>query len=313
MTKPTLSPRQEALLRQIRAAGEPVQPGTLEQTLQASRPTINRDLRDLLASGLVEKLGDGRSTRYRATDAANAALGALPSISPTLAGPGPLQWSPAALPLVEALQAPLGTRTPVGYDRSFVDSYTPNQSSLLPPSLATDLYKAGRGQDQQPAGTYAREVLEQLLIDLSWSSSRLEGNNKSLLDTKALFELEAQAGPFDADTLMLLNHKNAIEFMVDAVPTEGITLPVIVEHRATDNGRAVVVKNGRVVLATGTAEHVLGSLTDLTFGRNSVVPDTDALLAAIGTAWALDIAPDLIGAGIKTFEPDLPAPAGLPS
>ena len=90
-------------------------------------------------------------------------------------------------------------------------------------------------------------------------------------------------------------------------------LPVIVEHRAKDNGRAVVVKNGRVVLATGSAEHVLGSLADLTFGRNAVVPDTDALLAAIAAAWALDIAPDLIGAGIKTFEPDLPAPAGLPT
>ena len=91
------------------------------------------------------------------------------------------------------------------------------------------------------------------------------------------------------------------------------TLPAIVEHRATDNGRAVIVKNGRVVLATGSAEHVLGSLADLTFGRNAVVPDTDALLAAVGAAWALDIAPDLIGAGIKTFEPDLPAPVGLPS
>ena len=91
------------------------------------------------------------------------------------------------------------------------------------------------------------------------------------------------------------------------------TLPVIVEHRAKDNGRAVLVKNGRVVLATGNAEHVLGSLSDLTFGRNAVVPDTDALLAAVGAAWALNIAPDLIGAGIKTFEPDLPAPVGLPS
>ena len=91
------------------------------------------------------------------------------------------------------------------------------------------------------------------------------------------------------------------------------SLPAIVEHRAKDNGRAVIVKNGRVVLATGSAEHVLGSLADLTFGRNAVVPDTDALLAAVGAAWALDIAPDLIGAGIKTFEPDLPAPAGLRS
>ena len=90
-------------------------------------------------------------------------------------------------------------------------------------------------------------------------------------------------------------------------------LPAIVEHRARDNGRAVVVKNGRVVLATGSAEHALGLLTDLTFGRNAVAPDTDALLAAVGAAWALDIAPDLIGAGIKTFEPDLPAPLGLPS
>ena len=91
------------------------------------------------------------------------------------------------------------------------------------------------------------------------------------------------------------------------------TLPVIAEHRVKDNGRAVFVKNGRVVLATGSAEHVLGALSDLTFGRNAVVPDTDALLAAIGAAWALDIAPDLIGAGIKTFEPELVPTAALRS
>jgi cyanophycin synthetase len=89
------------------------------------------------------------------------------------------------------------------------------------------------------------------------------------------------------------------------------TLPAIVEHRANANGRAVLVKKGYVVLATGAAEHVLGTLDELTFGRNAVVPDTDALLAAIGAAWALNIAPDLIGAGIKTFEPELQAPVGI--
>jgi cyanophycin synthetase len=86
-------------------------------------------------------------------------------------------------------------------------------------------------------------------------------------------------------------------------------LPAIAEHRAQDAGRAVVVKNGRVVLATGAAEHVLGAVADLTFGRNAVATDTDTLLAIVATAWALNIAPDLIGAGIKTFEPDLPATA----
>jgi len=229
MTAATLSPRHDELLRLVLAAGDPVQPGALEQVLQASRPTINRALRDLLAAGFLERLGDGRSTRYVATDAARAAMGPLPSAALSPAAPGLLQWSAAALPLVEALRAPLGTRTPVGFESSFVGDYVPNQSSLLPPQLASDLFNAGRSRDQQPAGTYAREVLEQLLIDLSWSSSRLEGNNKSLLDTKELFELGQQAGPFDEDTLMLLNHKDAIEFMVDAVPTEGITVPVIVD------------------------------------------------------------------------------------
>ena len=66
-------------------------------------------------------------------------------------------------------------------------------------------------------------------------------------------------------------------------------------------------------VATGSAEHVLGTLSELTFGRNAIMPDTDALLAAIGAAWALDIAPDLIGAGIKTFEPELPSVSTLPT
>jgi Fic family protein len=228
LTISSLSVRDAALLRYVHDAGAPTSPGALEQVLSVSRPTINRALRDLVAAGLLEKQGDGRSTRYVVTEAARSALGVLPAP----AGPGLLQWSPAVLPLVEALRAPLGTRTPVGYDSSFVSGYIPNQSSLLPPQLATELYNAGRSPDQQPAGTYAREVLEQLLIDLSWSSSRLEGNNKSLLDTKALFELGEQAGPLDEDTIMLLNHKNAIEFMVDAVPTEGITVPVITDLQA---------------------------------------------------------------------------------
>jgi Fic family protein len=232
MTVLDLSPRHHALLRLVLAAGESVQPGALEQALQVSRPTINRALRDLLASGFLERVGAGRSTRYVATVAAKAVLGAMPSRPLAEAGPGRLQRSPAALSLVESLRAPLGTRTPVGYESTFVGSYIPNQSSLLPPQLATDLFNAGRSRGQQAAGTYAREVLEQLLIDLSWSSSRLEGNNKSLLDTHKLFELAEQTGPIDEDTLMLLNHKSAIEFMVDAVPTEGITVAVIVDLQA---------------------------------------------------------------------------------
>ncbi|WP_256262787.1 Fic family protein [Pseudomonas gingeri] len=116
-------------------------------------------------------------------------------------------------------------RHAVTYQRTFVDNYIPNQSSLLPTSLATTLMEEGRMRGQQPAGTYARKVLEPLLIDLSWSSSRLEGNRYSLLATEELFKSGVTGG--DLDAVMLLNHKAAIEFMVDAVPSYGLTTPVI--------------------------------------------------------------------------------------
>jgi Fic family protein len=107
-----------------------------------------------------------------------------------------------------------------------VDAYIPNESSLLPSALAQSLYEHGRAPGQQPAGTVARKVLEQLLIDLSWYSSRLEGNRKSLLDTRELFA-GGEADPTDPDVTMLLNHKEAIEFLVEAVPEQGITVQVV--------------------------------------------------------------------------------------
>ena len=63
----------------------------------------------------------------------------------------------------------------------------------------------------------------------------------------------------------------------------------------------MLVKGNNVILATGAQERVLGTLDALSLPGGKR-PDTSALLAAIATAWAMDIAPDLIGAGIKTFE-----------
>jgi len=135
-------------------------------------------------------------------------------------------WSSASQALRAELAAPLGTRKPISYQRQFVDDYRPNQSSLLPAGLAASLFAEGKMPGQQPAGTYARKVLEQLLIDLSWASSRLEGNRMSLLDTRNLF-LTGRSAADDTDSTMLLNHKDAIEFIVDAVPSYGITVPVV--------------------------------------------------------------------------------------
>jgi Fic/DOC family len=65
------------------------------------------------------------------------------------------------------------------------------------------------------AGTFARDILNRLLIDLSWASSALEGNTYSRLDTQRLIEHgQAAAGKDALETQMILNHKEAIEYLM---------------------------------------------------------------------------------------------------
>lgn len=56
---------------------------------------------------------------------------------------------------------------------------------------------------------------ERLAIDLSWKSSQIEGNTYSLLETeKLLNEKETAAGKTKDEALMLLNHKEALDFIL---------------------------------------------------------------------------------------------------
>ncbi len=62
---------------------------------------------------------------------------------------------------------------------------------------------------------YTRE-LERLAIDLSWKSSQIEGNTYSLLETERLLkEKETASGKTKDEATMLLNHKEAIDFIVE--------------------------------------------------------------------------------------------------
>ncbi|GAA5180538.1 cyanophycin synthetase [Niveibacterium umoris] len=76
--------------------------------------------------------------------------------------------------------------------------------------------------------------------------------------------------------------------------------PAIIAHRAK-GGRAVFAREGRVYLAEGMQEERLDELAMLATGSSGSLP-IESILAAVGAAWALGISPDLIGAGIETFE-----------
>lgn len=196
----------------------------IAQATGLSAATVKRQLERLCALGHVVRVGQSRGTRYFLPAVNAPALAQAPASLPTADTAQPV-WSPAAEQLRQRLAVPLAARPHVTYQRSLLDAYVPNHSALLPPAWAQTLANQGRMPGQQPAGTYARQVLEQLLIDLSWSSSRLEGNTYTRLATEELFRLGASGT--DTEAVMLLNHKNAIEFMVDAVPEQGLTLSVV--------------------------------------------------------------------------------------
>ena len=64
--------------------------------------------------------------------------------------------------------------------------------------------------------TNLQKELERLAIDLSWKSSQIEGNTYSLLETERLLkEKETAEGKTKDDAVMLLNHKEAIDFIIE--------------------------------------------------------------------------------------------------
>jgi cyanophycin synthetase len=78
-------------------------------------------------------------------------------------------------------------------------------------------------------------------------------------------------------------------------------LPSLVAQRER-GGRAVFVRQQRVVLATGSSEAFLPDMGKLTASGTRSHLASHTLLAAVAAAWALCIPPSLIGAGIEAFE-----------
>jgi len=194
------------------------------QGLSFNRRTLQRRLAQLEKAGKILIAGVGRATRY------------LPIVSAEKSAEanGGIFLSIDAKEVKNRISRPLSARRPVSYQREFIDSYQPNVTWYLPAAIRSHLMDKGRriGIDYA-AGTYIRQILDRLLIDLSWASSRLEGNTYSLFETERLIAFgEAAPGKTPFETQMILNHKAAIEFLVDAVDEIGFDRPTILNLHA---------------------------------------------------------------------------------
>jgi hypothetical protein len=203
----------------------------LEQSLRGvvSRRSLQRRLDQWTRLQAIRAVGIRRGRRYFGPPTTPEAHTTPPTGAPAVTaqspqvGPG-VPISTAGHEIQTFIRKPLADRPPVGYQRALLENYVPNETAYLPDVLKTHLYELGRTPDRaRPAGTYAREILSRLLIDLSWSSSRLEGNTYSLLDTRELIERGTAAAGKDAkETQMILNHKAAIELLVEAAEEVGV-------------------------------------------------------------------------------------------
>lgn len=181
-----------------------------------ARRTLQRYLRQLLEEGKAISEGQLRTVKYFPTK-----QGTANGITNPESEHVPL--SDRAKDVSQIVSQPLVKRKIVGYNREFLNSYRPNETAYLTKSQRAQLHKLGTVPiGSQPAGTYARKILDRLLIDLSWNSSRLEGNTYTLLDTKRLIDFGKEADGKDRiEAQMILNHKDAIEFLVSAADEIG--------------------------------------------------------------------------------------------
>jgi Fic family protein len=197
----------EAILELLQEEGLSIE--QIEENLNFSieRRTLQRRLKELKESNRLLTKGEARSTRYfpkvkKYEDEASEDL---------------IPLSIEGKKILKLISLSEIQRIPVGYNKQFLENYLPNIDSYLSPKEKEILLEIGKTQgDNQAAGTYARQILNRLLIDLSWNSSRLEGNTYSLLDTELLIHDGKPADDKSAkETQMILNHKDAIEFLVD--------------------------------------------------------------------------------------------------
>lgn len=188
----------------------------LTQHPNIARRTAQRQIAKLVENGEVIAHGEGRARRYFGTDIATEIE---PGSNKPDVFPSFIPLSADSQDILSYIDRPLVARNPVGYQRDFLDAYHPNKTWYLSESLRRQLRKTGKTTDShQPAGTYSRAILNRLLIDLSWASSHLEGNTYSRLDTRELIEQGKSAqGKAAFETQMILNHKSAIELLVENI------------------------------------------------------------------------------------------------
>ena len=174
--------------------------------LNVDRTTAFRGLQGMVAADLVQFEGDTRNRRYRLN------RDSAPFI----------RWE---------LAQPPGTRALAPYNHGILESYEPNVTKWLSPEQSRALAQIAHGSATTNEVSY-RRVMNSLLIDLSYASSRLEDVRITWLDTKSLVELDERPdGLSEKEFRIVSNHKTAIQYICDHLRDIDLSRQTLLEVR----------------------------------------------------------------------------------
>ncbi|MDD3788040.1 MAG: Fic family protein [Petrimonas sp.] len=166
--------------------------------LDVSYATIKRIISDLQSVNYIQSTGKGRATKYH--------------ISPGFKILFPIN-------IEEYYQKEIDERTiKQSFNFNLINSILPNIQLFTEDELTklNELQNIFSKNISQLSETEYRKEIERLAIDLSWKSSQIEGNTYSLLETeKLLMEKQTASGKTKDEAIMLLNHKEVIDFVVE--------------------------------------------------------------------------------------------------
>lgn len=163
-----------------------------------SPATLKRLIADAVSKGHIEVVGRGPATRYRLTPQAHVTM---------------------ELNLDTYFDQDIDERkVRESFNFELINEILPKVELFTSEELKQldDAQRSFRDHLSDMSDVEYRKEMERLGIDLSWKSSQIEGNTYSLLETERLLkEKQTASGKTKEEAVMLLNHKDALDFILD--------------------------------------------------------------------------------------------------